>query len=412
MSKNSNLNQILHDLFERFNLEDIKYLVIRDYFSVETINNSDDLDISISSMSRNRAIELLKEMGWGTPQINPNTFSHQQFYKWDGNRMYKVDVLWDVFFADGKYKLSNVEEIYDKYKWQENIKIPTPNIGLKLLLLHVILDKRIFSEKNKKSFIKLSSENELYDGCIGSISSEILSTCDFDLKNLEKYKTNLEAEKLIERCNNIFWKIQRWIIIKKWSRKTNCITLALIGVDGTGKSKALENLSEYYKDTAQSTYMGFRSYQTGFAKRMTARPVKIPVLSTFLLCFSLYIEMMYRLIKAKTSRKHLILFDRYPWEAYINAGYKQSKFWLYIFMLCLFPKPTGTVYLYCPANVSLKRKTDIENAEEFVKMKERFDKLFLDNRFCKSLDTSILDIDDVKSEIIQYICMLTNGRYR
>lgn len=200
-------------------------------------------------------------------------------------------------------------------------------------------------------------------------------------------------------------------------RGAHRFSVAVVGVDGTGKSTLVESLGRHYGARAHVQYMGFHSYTT-LPARLFNRMYKLyPLLRrlhlyTTLFMLTSWYEMRRRLRCAYRQEDKLILFDRYCWEANDNAD---SPFALRLSDFLFhrhFPSPTGVIYLHCPIGISLQRKDDILDKKWFVKMKEKTDRNYMDRPDTLAIDTSANTPEQVMSMAVEYIDKLTNGQYR
>ena len=168
--------------------------------------------------------------------------------------------------------------------------------------------------------------------------------------------------------------------VKKMKRKT----IAILGVDGAGKSTVIENLKQLLKDKCFVQYMGSRSYEDPKLVELLGKTsmTKVEVLYSIWLRYRCFWK---RYNKAVATGK-IVLFDRSVDEIYINSSglFKILYTVLYKYM---FPTYSSVIYLHCSAEESLRRKNDIPNAEVFRAMKGRFDKYFLNNPKCLCLSS-------------------------
>lgn len=173
-------------------------------------------------------------------------------------------------------------------------------------------------------------------------------------------------------------------------------TIAILGVDGTGKSTAVANLKKIYGDSCVITYMGYKDFEDPRIKELEGKRFSTPSI-----VFRIYRCFWKRYLDAVKSQK-IAIFDRYVHEIFINADgrLKWVNTILYEF---LFPMPRIIVYLHCSTAESLKRKSDIPDAEEFAKMKERFDNYFINKENVLCLDTGLLSIEEITTRITDLI---------
>lgn len=173
-------------------------------------------------------------------------------------------------------------------------------------------------------------------------------------------------------------------------------TIAILGVDGSGKSTAVKSLEEVYGEISSFTYMGYKDFEDGRIERLKGRRFSTP-----LIVLLIYRCFWKRYLTAVKSSK-LAIFDRYVHEIFINSGgrlrWVNTALYRY-----LFPMPSKMVYLYCSVQESLKRKSDIADPEEFSKMKKRFDDFFLNRKNVLSLNTEELSIKEITNRISEFI---------
>lgn len=174
--------------------------------------------------------------------------------------------------------------------------------------------------------------------------------------------------------------------------------IAILGVDGTGKSTVISKIKERLGDDVVCVYMGCRAYEFSVIQTLQKKHSKI---ATLLNVFLIYLCFWYRYLKGALSRK-TVIFDRYVHEMYINAPGVYQHLFKFIYTY-LFPHASEVVYLYCPAEESLMRKDDIDDPESFKQMKNRFDEIFLLNSKTHKYDTSLLSPDEIVVSVIDII---------
>lgn len=181
-------------------------------------------------------------------------------------------------------------------------------------------------------------------------------------------------------------------------------TLAIIGVDGTGKSSVIQALGNEFGEKCIITYMGYRSFEDNRIERLQNKPASSIITKTIKFVYVVFLIYRCYLKRYRTSvnKGKFVIFDRYVHEIYINAqGIMKIVFTL--LYKYLYPKPSNVVYLYCPVEESLRRKDDITDKVTFRKMKERFDKTFLNNKECLCLDSSVYSTKELAQQIKQII---------
>lgn len=184
-------------------------------------------------------------------------------------------------------------------------------------------------------------------------------------------------------------------------------TVALIGVDGTGKSTIINRLKELFGDEAITMYMGSVRFEDPKIEELAKKP-----------CLSFIESVKYLFLVNKcfwgryrgaVKTNKIVLFDRYVHERYLNATGKRKLINLVLYKY-LFPRTSCIIYLYCSAETSLKRKDDIPDAEVFHAMKKRFDSCFLNSNDCLCLDTDTKSVDEITNESYNYIIAKTHGK--
>ena len=179
--------------------------------------------------------------------------------------------------------------------------------------------------------------------------------------------------------------------------KKKAKTIAIMGVDGSGKSTAVELLKNKYGSRCSVIYMGNTRFEDPRIDRLKSRRFSRPLI--LLLIYRCYWK---RYVKG-LYQSELAIFDRYVHEIFINAGkgwYNRINAFLYKYC---FPKPNIIVYLYCPAEESLRRKSDIPDSDVFVALKKRFDDYFLKNKQILCLNSSQLSPAEITEQISNFI---------
>lgn len=405
------LDLALDRLFLNFNKQHIEYCLVRDFDNVDVINNSEDIDVLVRNADFKTADKILNELGWYTPRINPNAFGHIQYYKCDAQKVYKLDILKDLYFSDGKYRL-RIDEFNIHYEEQKGMRVPTDEFALLFLVLHIVLDKDSVSKKNAAQLERLVSLTDCKENWWYQLAKQIVDTHDYNLELKNRYVDEITRANCVEIINNTVWKFKRRILGRIWRLKIRKNSFAILGVDGTGKSSTIEKLKDYYGNDVIVQYMGFRSYTSNLAKKWAtnkAPRVRVPGVNLLMQQLSCYHEMLIRYRQAQKSASKLVLFDRYAWEANDNARNGLVRAISWVFFKLLFPKPDHIIYLYCPTDVSLTRKDDIDDVNGFIKMKERIDSIYMGQPTALILDTSKDNIETVVDKVITYICVETQG---
>lgn len=169
-------------------------------------------------------------------------------------------------------------------------------------------------------------------------------------------------------------------------------TIAIIGVDGSGKSTLIEQLQNRFGEKAVTKYMGSVRFEDN---RISVLLKKNP--RTFFDSFKILIltyKCFWDRYQNALKSKKIVLFDRYVNERYINSS-GRNKILAAILYKYLFPKPSHFIYLYCSVETSMKRKDDIPDKDAFIAMKKRFDNFYLNNKDCFCINSDSYNSEEL-----------------
>lgn len=135
-------------------------------------------------------------------------------------------------------------------------------------------------------------------------------------------------------------------------------TIAIVGVDGAGKSSIIDILTKY---NIKTIYMGFKGFEfEKFYKKIIGKNFFL----TFLVHFFVFLENWIRFLKAKiyNLKGYDVVFDRYPKIEYqLNESFA-NKLIYNLFYKYFFPK-VDVIMLYVSPNIILKRKEELSLKE-------------------------------------------------
>ena len=409
-------SELIDLLFEELNKEKVEYAVLRGYLNKTDFYNGKDVDIFVNKKHKKKYEKIMFGLNYKTPKINDNVYPHKQYFCFSNEGLLKIDTVFGLHFRKKllKYK-KKIDFLRDTTNYG-TLKVFKPELSLTLFILHLVFDKaNVVSDNNKarlKEYVSLiefngAQLNLILPNYIVSYVKSMLAE-HFNSSNHDvDISSNLKKEYLKRMRLNGFYLLLKKIkgthlyLRNKYRRRE----IAFIGIDGSGKSSSLEYISTYLGEQSSSQYMGFREMETKYGKLYLSNdPIK-PRIKRF---YYIYKEMYFRLKKVRKSNKKLILLDRYPWEAYDNSFGKYKIIYWFFFKL-LFPKPKCGMYLYCDVNVSLSRKDDIIDKEQFVKNKNNFDNTYMNNKKFVSVDTGIVSYE----KTLELFCdmILNNGMY-
>jgi len=152
--------------------------------------------------------------------------------------------------------------------------------------------------------------------------------------------------------------------------KGDKLKIALIGVDGAGKTTILNELQK--DDNIKTIYMGFREFKL---QRFITILSKFGKLGIIIQHFIVYIENLIRFIKAKILEKqgYKVLFDRYPLIDYQVAS-QGSYFFYKLFYKNFFPKPDKIILIIGKVDEIYQRKPELSK-DEILEIQTKLQKL-------------------------------------
>ena len=190
-------------------------------------------------------------------------------------------------------------------------------------------------------------------------------------------------------------------------------SISIVGVDGTGKSSTISLLQDKIGiDKSCVQYMGARLWETELMQKYTE---KLPTKNPFVVVVYMYAyirEMYHRYNKYKGDDR-IVIFDRYAFEhgLFLKEDAKGFKGHLMASILQfafvrLYPRPSLSVYLTCPIEVTLQRKSDIKTHKEIEavkKGKDILDKYYSTYPGVVVMDTSKKDQESIVEEIFHIV---------
>lgn len=186
--------------------------------------------------------------------------------------------------------------------------------------------------------------------------------------------------------------------------------IAVVGMDGTGKSSVINALWEHIgKENCRVQYMGFKNWETALAVAAYEENANNCSRKWSLARRISPIHEMYHRVYKRADERNIVIYDRYVDEQVlfhgIDGGPKSrilSSFYKLFFILL--PSPDFTVYLTCDAKVSLARKNDISDIYDFEKKKAALDDYYVSRKHANLIiNTGEKPIDEVIDLIIKMV---------
>lgn len=274
------------------------------------------------------------------------------------------------------------------------------------LLLHLIVNKGKVTKKRKRelfyNFKKLSHKEKenFFDICLKEYGKKITTTIRKIMKN-EKVSIIKLKWKIIFKKSNFLQIIELPFIllfnqIYKFKQKRKKYIITFLGVDGSGKTTTIDNLSRYLiKNTInhKKGNLGVYHQRSMFMKvlsifikkekdkakaqnKLNINYTKKSPLKNLIRIIDIYIRYKQTLKDAKKKGAKIIIFDRYFYDLILQS----KKDFFSRCLLMIMPKPDKLFFLYFDPNELFKRKKE-RNPKA---LKEQIDKFRMEIKgICK-----------------------------
>ncbi len=389
-SLHNNLADALFEFFDSLHSKGIDYIVLRNYdeLNQKRISHLNDIDI------------LIKPSGFSTIKNLSSEIFHEffiiEYYLLNSVLLRVVDISnsknLDLHFY---YRpVSNADLFYTdklfKEKYLQNCFFAFPKHIQQLLeYFHRIYEKK---GKLKKTY---SFNNPLatlskYSKLSKSKNNKILKLNSLDARTRQRKVKASHILAPITYINYFKSKIINW-------RKGKII--ALVGVDGVGKSTIINEIKNIIPGTI-SIYMGSAHYR--FQKFYDILPKNF--ITNFILFFMVYLENWIRYIQSiwLKSIGYTVIFDRFPTYQFARAkGFRKilySTFYNYFF-----PSPYQIFYLYNESEILMKRKKE-HSQNQLEEIQYEYNKISTGKRNTQSIK------NDDMGKTIQKIIAITYGK--
>lgn len=397
------VNNILKKLFENWNKNQVDYCILRNYdflLKNKKYYEGKDIDILINKKSLKKAKSDLLKLGF--LKLDLNFASNHEGYVFFDERIVSVHLHIDG--VSGK----NIDYLIGKKILERKIKTKffyhTSNMDLFfVILMHLIFDKKKIEEryvlklKNLVKFVKQEDFENLFSKKYTKLILGSIKKNNFDL--ILKNKNNLILNNYMRNFSN-FFKIFKFYIfsfgyfLKRLFKKGKLI--AIVGLDGTGKTTLNQNLNNYYNKSlfrVKNIYMGrgknnilpinlisklfIRKNENEISIDKQSSPTigqekKFNILFTivsFLFFIDLYLRYVFRLFPAKIKNDYVIT-DRYITDMILMNGVPYFLRKLYFNLL---PKPD--IFLYLHNNIKILHKRKGHPLDDLNRQKKIYDKL-------------------------------------
>ncbi len=404
---------LINGIFDALNGRKVRYAVLRGYLPLSELYAGADIDLYIDREDMGTARKIFAEHGFRTPRLNACAYPHVQFFRLTADGMIKFDIVYDLCFGQDLCVYRDLRAAADTIVPLDRIRVFGGNAALEILLLHICFDKGGIDEHN---FVRLnnlvreyrlaSSGNPAVRAVLDEVNAGTLTIDGFNrrIREISDGIRPLVRENRGAALHNL--KTRLTLRLRYFLHKYKNKGVAILGVDGSGKSTAIARLHDALKDRSVVQYMGFREMETKYGKEWYENPSG--AFRRLKLFAGIYFEMRIRYGKNTRKPHGLVIYDRYPWEAYENAAGK-AKAVYYVLFRVLFPSPAAVYYIHCDAETSFARKDDITDRESFRVKKRNADRKYLNRKGVVSFDSDQQPVD----EIVQGICqdIMETGLY-
>ena len=365
------LRCLLSRVFNALSHENIQYCLLRDIGTIEELNAADELDLLVDDGQFRQLCDVLSRLqfihlpSWGHA---PHSFF--LCYDADTDRWLKLDVVTEITYCTHVHSLRTplARNCLTRRRVWGITAIPSPEDELITLLLHCVLDKGHFSKNHVQRVKSLCNqiEDEQY-------LSHLVATYWSHFPNWPKLAEYVTAEKwcvLLESTNStvrnlrsghplsirlrlirdrLLRKLNRWVA----HRRGKGLTVALLGPDGAGKSTAADGIYNSFYFPVYTIYMGLYKKKLAWVSSF-----RLPGLG--LLCRIGTLWLRYLTATYHVTQGHLVLFDRYTYDALIPSQRPLSCFqrWRRWLLANACPAPDLTLILDAPGNVLYARKSE------------------------------------------------------
>lgn len=249
---------------------------------------------------------------------------------------------------------------------------PAPEDGLVTLLLHCVLDKQAFPETDRarvRALVAAARDPGRVTDLLRAGGATMWSAADVAAAVADERWSALLAERAaigaeLGRRAPLRTPARRWRdrVLRKADRARRCLRphlpmVALLAPDGAGKSSLAEGLARSFPFPVHMAYMGL--YQQGSRRRAWSHVKGLGLAGHLATQWA-----RYAVARAQQGRDRLVVFDRYPYDAYLPAARREgalrrARRWL-LARAC--PAPDMVVLLDAPGAVLYARKGEHDPA--------------------------------------------------
>lgn len=252
----------------------VPYVVLRGFDPIEELSTSIDIDVFVPANTFDQAASILQQTGWTRRAAQTGRHPHCFFDSWDAATgvVRSIDVVTELCYGEELRLVARGDDMVSRGLTEDGVRRPAPWDALVTLVLHVLLDKRGLSEANHERLAR-ATERANADllgrpATAATFGAEVMALLDDfiaarsrpgeSLSSFTARATRLQSVK----ARPMLARYTRWRA--RWRQFTRPVgRVAVLGVDGSGKSTIIETLS-----SAPSTlriwngYLGNNAFRT------------------------------------------------------------------------------------------------------------------------------------------------------
>ncbi len=354
----------LAPVFDTLETNRIEWSLLREYRS----GTADDVDILVHPDDMRSVRSLLQRLGY-VELVSKGRGSHRFFATYDRvtRQFVELDIVSELSFGRFFEMPTDLTDVALSRRTRDGSAVSLdPDDAFWCLLLHCLLDKGAISPQRAvdlQALVAHATPDGPFGAMVGTAlpaPSDAAGVLDAirrgDLDAVEKLGSSLA---MTWRRRSISRIASGWALgalgraVEPFARlRRGGLTVALLGLDGAGKSSLADGLAEAYGSRVRVVYMGLWKRGDGPGYRWLA-PLEIGVRPARVLA-------RYAVGQVHRAFGRIVVFDRYTYDATIPPSgrliaLKRVYFWM---LIRLIPNPDLTVLLDASEEVLDARKPE------------------------------------------------------
>jgi hypothetical protein len=361
------MNRFLSSVFEKLEIENIQYCLIRDGDRIDQMAHGGEIDLLIQSNQLDRLANLLIGLGFiHVPDFGH--YPHHFFISHDGesDSWYKFDIVTEITYGRPipVYRTTLASECLNTRRRDGLVYVPSPEVEFITLLLHCLLDKGYFSQERKNRLRRLVRQSLDLAGITRLLNANgspfayqnianfiVMDDWDSLLKGGKNFTKNLSRlDRLSILVYQVRTRIVRVLVKLVYAQRPQSLSMALLAPDGAGKTSLAAELKNTFYFPAHIIYMGLYKKETN--KVLLLRVPGINFLIRILRQWGKYLLSIYFYF-----RRELVIFDRYTYDALLSPHppglLGKLRRWI-LSHSC--PRPDLIIVLDAPGEILYSRK--------------------------------------------------------